>query len=67
MADLRALRIERAPHQPLAYRCWELRADLPVGDASYVALAEAPDVVLLTGDRRPAEAPGARSSVEAMG
>ena len=41
MTDLGALRIERAPHQPLVRRCWELRANLTVYDASYVALAEA--------------------------
>ena len=67
MADLRALRIERAPHQPLVRRCWELRANLTVYDASYVALAEALDAVLLTGDRRLAEAPSVRCSVEVMG
>src|SRR5829696_6398625 len=49
MADLGALRIERAPHQPLVGRCWELRENLTVYDASYVALAEALDTVLLTG------------------
>jgi predicted nucleic acid-binding protein len=66
IADLGALRIERAPHQPLVQRCWELRANLTVYDASYVALAEAIDAVLLTGDRRLAEAPGVRCSVEVM-
>jgi predicted nucleic acid-binding protein len=66
MADLGALRIERAPHQSLVQRCWELRANLTVYDASYVALAEAIDAVLLTGDQRLAEAPGVRCSVEVM-
>lgn len=66
MTDLGTLRIERAPHQPLVQRCWELRPDLTVYDASYVALAEAIDAVLLTGDRRLAEAPGVRCSVEVM-
>ena len=66
MADLGALRIERAAHNPLVQRCWELRANLTVYDASYVALAEAIDAVLLTGDRRLAEAPGVRCSVEVM-
>jgi predicted nucleic acid-binding protein len=66
MTDLNALRIERAPHQPLVRRCWELRENLTVYDASYVALAEAIDAVLLTGDRRLAEAPGVRCSVEVM-
>lgn len=66
MTDLSALRIERAPHQPLVRRCWELRANLTVYDASYIALAEAIDAVLLTGDRRLAEAPGVRCLVEVM-
>jgi predicted nucleic acid-binding protein len=66
MTDLGALRIERAPHQPLVRRCWELRSNLTVYDASYVALAEAIGVVLLTGDRRLAEAAGVRCAVEIM-
>jgi len=52
MADLGVLRIEGAPHQPLVPRCWELRENLTVYDASYVALAEAIVAALLTGDRR---------------
>jgi predicted nucleic acid-binding protein len=66
MTDLGALRIERAPHQPLVRRCRELRSNLTVYDASYVALAEAIGVVLLTGDRRLAEAAGVRCAVEIM-
>ena len=66
MADLGALRIERARHQPLIQRCWELRSNLTVFDASYVALAEAIDAVCLTGDRRLAETPGVRCSIEVM-
>ncbi|MET0578672.1 MAG: type II toxin-antitoxin system VapC family toxin [Ilumatobacteraceae bacterium] len=66
MTDLSTLRIERAPHQPLVRRCWELRANVTVYDASYLALAEAVEAVLLTGDRRLAEAPGVRCSVEVM-
>ncbi len=66
MRDLSTLRIERAPHGPLVQRCWELRGNLTVNDASYVALAEAVDAVLLTGDHRLAEVPGVRCSVEIM-
>ena len=66
MTDLGALRVERAPHGPLIRRCWELRSNLTVYDASYVALAEAIDAVLLTGDRRLAEASGVRCSVEVI-
>jgi predicted nucleic acid-binding protein len=39
-------------------RCWELRDNLTIYDASYVALAEALQVTLLTGDRRLARATG---------
>ena len=31
----------RAPHRPLLPRCWELRNNLTIYDAAYVALAEA--------------------------
>src|SRR5687768_2816030 len=44
--NLAALRIERAPHQPLIRRCWALRSNLTDYNASYVALAEALDPVL---------------------
>jgi hypothetical protein len=55
--DLAATPIERAPHLPLLRRCWQLREDLSVYEAAYVALAEALQVQLLTGDRRLAVAP----------
>jgi predicted nucleic acid-binding protein len=64
LADLDAMRIERAPHRPLLARCWELRDNLTIYDAAYVALAELMQIPLLTGDRRLAEAPGARCGVE---
>ena len=44
LADLAALPLRRAPHRRLLARCWELRDNLTVYDASYVALAEALDV-----------------------
>lgn len=65
--DLRAFRIERAPHGPLLSRCWELRTNLTVYDAAYVALAELLDVMLLTADARIDAAPGVRCSIELMG
>lgn len=40
LADLGSLRLERVPHGPLTDRCWELRDNLTVYDAAYVALAE---------------------------
>ena len=66
LADLAALPLQRAPHRPLLARCWELRDNLTVYDASYVALAEALDVTLLTGDGRLARATGPRCRVEML-
>jgi predicted nucleic acid-binding protein len=63
LADLRDLPLKRASHSPLLSRCWELRHNLTPYDASYVALAEALDVPLLTADRRISRAPGVRCSV----
>lgn len=64
--DLRSLRIERAPHLRLLDRCWELRHNLTVYDAAYVALAELTSSTLLTGDRRLAAAPGTTCTVEVL-
>ncbi len=66
LTDLLALRLERVGHGPLLGRCWELRANLTTYDAAYVALAEALTAVLLTADRRLAEAPGVRCAVEVL-
>jgi hypothetical protein len=55
-----------ARHRPLLARCWELRDNLTVYDASYVALAEALDLTLLTGDGRLARAPALRCHVEIL-
>ena len=49
LEDLAALPARRAPHRPLLARCWELRDNLTVSDAAYVALAEAMQATLLTG------------------
>ena len=53
-------------HGPLLTRCWELRANLTVYDAAYVALAEATIATLVTADRRLADAPGRRCDVELL-
>ena len=66
LADLAALPLQRAPHLPLLPRCWELRENLTVYDASYVALAEALDATLITGDRRLARANGPRCDIEVL-
>ncbi len=47
-------------------RCWELRDNLTVHDASYVALAELFEVTLLTADQRLARSLGLRCNVEVI-
>lgn len=66
MEDLRSIRLDRVPHVPLMGRCWELRQNLTIYDATYVALAEAMDVALLTADAKLAAAPGLRCAVELL-
>jgi len=66
LGDLAALPMRRAPHVPLLGRCWELRDNLTAYDAAYVALAEALDATLLTGDRRLARAAGPTCNIEVL-
>lgn len=66
LADLGAMPLRRAPHRPLMTRCWELRDNLTVYDAAYVALAEALGVLLLTGDGRLAKATGPTCTIEVL-
>jgi predicted nucleic acid-binding protein len=66
LEDLGALPARRAPHRPLLSRCWELRDNLTVYDAAYVALAEAMQATLLTGDQRLARASGPRCRIEIL-
>jgi len=67
LADLRAMPIDRVPHLPLLERCWELRENVTIYDASYVALAELRGVPLLTADGRLAAAPGVQCEIEVLG
>lgn len=64
--DLREIPLRRAPHRHLVARCWQLRANLTVYDACYVALAELLQVLLLTADAKLANAPGLRCEVEVL-
>ena len=64
--DLRAMPVQRAPHRHLVHRCWELRDNITVYDAVYVALAELLQSTLLTADRRLARAPGPLCDIEAL-
>jgi predicted nucleic acid-binding protein len=66
LVDLNDLAMRRAPHRALITRCWELRDNLTVYDASYVALAEALRVPLLTSEPCLARAPGLRCTVEVL-
>ena len=64
LEDLAALPARRAPHRPLLRRCWELRDNLTIYDAAYIALAEAMNTTLLTGDQKLARAPGPQCPIE---
>ena len=66
LTDLADLPIQRVAHTPLLVRCWELRENLTIYDAAYVALAEALQVTLLTGDRRLARATGPQCAIEVI-
>jgi predicted nucleic acid-binding protein len=66
LTDLAAAPLARAPHQSLLRRCWQLRDNLTIYDATYVALAEALGVDFLTGDVRLANAAGPRCHIEAF-
>jgi predicted nucleic acid-binding protein len=64
-ADLLDLAVELWPHDVLATRVWELRANLSGYDAAYVALAEILAAPLVTLDQRILRAPGITCSVSA--
>ena len=65
-SDLRDLPVQRVSHRLLMERCWELRANVTVYDAVYVALAELLDAPLVSADRKLANAPGLRCQVEVL-
>lgn len=66
LTDLVEMPLRRASHLTLLERCWELRDNLTVYDAAYVALAELLDAVLVTADARLATAPGPRCEIELL-
>ena len=59
----RRLAMTRYAIHPLLDRVWELRNNLTVYDAGYVALAEALDCALVTADARLVGAPGTRCTI----
>jgi predicted nucleic acid-binding protein len=62
-ADLLDLAIEHWPYELLATRAWQLRQNLSIYDAAYVALAELTGATLVTLDRRIGRASGVRCSI----
>ena len=66
VGDLQQMRIRRVPHQLLLERCWQLRSNLSSYDSAYVALAEQAGVVLVTADRKLANAPGTNCTIEVL-
>ncbi|HEY4123472.1 MAG TPA: type II toxin-antitoxin system VapC family toxin, partial [Rhizomicrobium sp.] len=64
LVDLSKISIRKYAHNFLLPRVWELRNNLTAYDAAYVALAETPDIPLLTRDRRLAAAAGHHARVE---
>ncbi|MGN6578344.1 MAG: type II toxin-antitoxin system VapC family toxin [Nocardioides sp.] len=66
LGDLLDLPLQRVPARRLIPRCWELRDNLTVCEAAYVALAEALDSTLVTADLRLAKAHGPRCPIEVI-
>ncbi len=66
LVDLADFPLRRYSHDFMLPRIWALRNNLTAYDATYVALAEALDAVLLTRDRRLAAAAGHRARVEVV-
>ena len=64
--DLATLPLTRYPALPLLGRASKLVHNITAYDAMYVTLAEALDVVLLTGDARLARAPGLPCKVRVL-
>ena len=61
--QIRTARTEQYPFEPFSRRVWELRSNLTVYDAWYVALAESLGTDLITADNRLAAAAGPRCPV----
>lgn len=64
VVDLMVLPVDRWHMSPLLPRMWELRENLTLYDAAYVALAELTGAVLVTGDERMTAAPGTRCDIQ---
>lgn len=64
LGALRRLDVREVPIEPLLERAWELRENLSVADAAYVALAERLHAPLITSDARLTRATGPRCQFE---
>ena len=64
--DLGDLDLHRHSHLALLIRAWQLRQNVTVYDAMYVALAEALDATMITCDSPLAKTPGHRVRIEAI-
>lgn len=64
--DLARFEAARFTSSMLVPRAMQLRANLTVYDATYIALAEVLECTFLTRDRRIAEAPGIRCAVQVI-
>lgn len=66
LADLTDFDLRRHTHSYLIGRAWELRDNLTVHDAMYVALAEALDAALITCDGPLGATPGHAVRIEVI-
>jgi predicted nucleic acid-binding protein len=64
--DLGLLRVIRHGHLDLATRAWELRQNVTISDAMYLALAESLDAIVITCDRPFGTAPGHAVRIEVI-
>lgn len=64
---VRSAAVNPYPFEPFLDRVWELRANVSVHDAWYVALAEFLQTDLVTADERLTTAPGPRCTVRLAG
>ena len=64
--DLARLRLTRHPHTALLPRAFELRDNVTMYDALYLALAEMLDATLVTRDKALGRIPGVEARVEVI-
>jgi predicted nucleic acid-binding protein len=67
LTEILSMKTLSYPFEPFARRVWELRDNMTVYDAWYVALAERLETELVTADKRLADARGPRCPVRYLG